>query len=140
MESEFHPACVEVAAMRSLGGFIALIVVALIGGLIYKYSLSSVQSTAAATPFQTIDGVGARNDLLSIAQAERAYQAEHGKYASMDDLISSGEMSMRKTRQGYTYDVDTSDEGFRATARCTPEAQGCQSYVVDQTMSVQPAP
>lgn len=128
--------------MKSLGGLIGLLAVALIGGLYFKYYLSSAQPAGTATPVQAIDAVGAQNDLLNIAQAERAYQAQNGRYASMDDLVSSGAITMRKdARQGYTYDVEASDDSFRAIARCTsPPVPGCQNYFVDQTMSVQPGP
>jgi hypothetical protein len=128
--------------MRSLGGLVGLLVVALFAGLFYKYYFSSAQSPGAATPMQTIDVVGVKNDLVAIAQAERLYQAEHGAYTSLDELTSSGAMSMKKTgRGGYTYEVETSATGFRAIARC-PAATipGCANYAVDQTMEVQPAP
>lgn len=123
---------------------IGLLVVALVAGLIYKFYFTKMQSSGmgAATPAQTIDVVGVKNDLIGIAQAERAYQAEHGSYASFDDLISSGGLTMKKTaRDGYTYDVETSASGFRAVAHCpTATSPGCQNYSVDQTMEVQVTP
>jgi hypothetical protein len=123
---------------------IGLLVVALIAGLIYKFYFTRMQSSGmgAATPAQTIDVVGVKNDLIGIAQAERAYQAEHGSYASLDDLISSGGLTMKKTaRDGYTYDVETSAAGFRAVAHCpAATSPGCQNYSVDQTMEVQVTP
>jgi hypothetical protein len=126
--------------MRAFGSLVGLLVVAAIAMLVYKYYLSPAQSPGVATPVQTIDAVGVQNDLLRIAQAERAYQAEHGKYASMDELTSSGAMEMRKAgRAGYTYEVEASDDSFRATAQCG-DVQGCQNYAVDQNMMVQPAP
>lgn len=128
--------------MRGLGSVIGLLVVALIAAMVYKYFLTSGQSVGATTPVATIDAVGAQNDLIAIAQAERMYQAQNGKYASLDDLISSGAMQMRKPdRKGYAYDVDASDQTFRATATCTsPPLPGCHNYTVDQTMTVQIAP
>jgi hypothetical protein len=123
---------------------IGLLVVALIAGLIYKFYFTRMQSSGmgAATPAQTIDVVGVKNDLIGIAQAERAYQAEHGSYASFDDLISSGGLTMKKTaHDGYTYDVETSASGFRAVAHCPAgTSPGCQNYSVDQTMEVQVTP
>src|SRR5271155_3179705 len=119
---------------------IGLLVVALIAGLIYKFYFTRRQSggVGASTPAQTIDVVGVKNDLIGIAQAERAYQAEHGSYASLDDLISSGELTMKRTsRNGYTYSVETSDQSFRAIAHCpTVTFPGCSSYAVDQSMEV----
>jgi hypothetical protein len=126
--------------MRSLGSLIGLLVVALIAGLIYKNYIEKVQSTSGATPVQTINIVGVKNDLLAIAQAERAYQAEHGAYASLGDLTSSGALTMTSSsRDGYTYDVDVSAAGFRAFTHCPVATNpGCQNWSVDQTMEVQP--
>lgn len=123
---------------------IGLLVVALIAGLIYKFYFTRMQNSGmgSATPAQTIDVVGVKNDLIGIAQAERAYQAEHGSYASLDDLISSGGLTMKKAgRNGYTYDVETSASGFRAVAHCpAATSPGCQNYSVDQTMEVEVTP
>lgn len=124
--------------MRSV---VSLLVVALVAVFAYKFWFSQMQSSGAGTtPTQTIDIVGVKNDLISIAQAERAYQAEHGSYASLSDLTSSGALTMtRSGRDGYTYDVDTSGPGFRVVAHCpTATSPGCQDWTVDQTMEVAP--
>jgi hypothetical protein len=127
--------------MRSIGGIIALLIGALVGLFVYRCYLTQSQATGAATPAQTINIVGIKNDLLSIAQAERAYQAEHSSIASLDDLVSSGELSMKKSgRDGYTYQVEPSGEGFRVLARCSATVAGCTNYVVDQTMEVRAEP
>ncbi len=95
-----------------------------------------------AAPRQTIDVIGVKTDLLGIAQSERVYQAGHGSYASLDELVSSGAMSMAKPgRDGYTYNVETSADGFRVVAHCpSATSPGCTNYSVDQTMEVQPEP
>lgn len=127
-----------------MGRIIGLLVVALIAVLMYKFYFAKLQSsgTGATTPTQTIDVVGVKNDLLGIAQAERAYQAEHGSYVSLDELTSSGALAMKKTgRDGYTYDVEPSTATFRAIAHCPAATNpGCTSWAVDQTMEVQPVP
>jgi hypothetical protein len=122
--------------MKSLAG---LLVVALIVGVAYKYYFSKLESEGTGTPQQTIDIVGVKNDLLGIAQAERAYQAEHGSYASLDELISSNELTMkRSSRDGYTYSVETADQTFRAIAHCpATTSPGCSNFAVDQSMQVQ---
>lgn len=127
--------------MRSVLSLLAVAAIVLVS---YKVFLSKAVTGAGpnASPTQTIDVAGVKMDLLSIAQAERMYQAEHGAYASMDDLVSSGALSMRKIgRDGYTYGVETSGDGFRVTANC-PSAKfpGCSNYSVDQTMEVQAQP
>ena len=128
--------------MRSIGGILGLLAVAVIAALTYKYYFTQGQSAGATTPRQTIDVVGVKNDLIAMGQAERVYQAEHGSYASLDDLVSGGAMSIKKTgREGYTYESEASVDGFRVTARCPSDtAPGCTSYVIDQTMEVQPVP
>ncbi|MGH9733044.1 MAG: hypothetical protein ACRD8A_00470 [Candidatus Acidiferrales bacterium] len=124
--------------MRSVVGLLVAAGIALLG---YKVYLSkAVTGTGAnAGPTQTIDVTGVKMDLLSIAQAERMYQAEHGSYASMDDLISSGALNMKKSgRDGYTYDIKTGADGFQVTASCpSTKFPGCSDYSVDQTMEVE---
>jgi hypothetical protein len=127
--------------MRSI---VSLLAVAAIVLLSYKLYLSKAVTGAGAnaSPTQTIDVTGVKMDLLSVAQAERVYQAEHSSYATMDELVSSGALSMRKeNRDGYTYDVETTGDGFRVTAHC-PSAKfpGCSNYSVDQTMQVEVEP
>ena len=125
--------------MRAVLGVAAILVAAAITLFIYKNSLTQSQAAGAATPQQTIDVVGVKNDLLAIAQAERAYQAEHGSVGSLDELVSSGAMSMRKSgRGGYSYGVESAGDGFRVTAHCPGGLSGCTNYVVDQTMEVRP--
>jgi len=129
--------------MRSVGNMAGLLVVALIAGLVYKFYFSQGgQSAAVAHPAQTINTVGVKNDLLAIAQAERTYQAEHASYASLEELVSSGAMALKKAgRDGYTYDVETSAESFRVTARCpAATSPGCTNYAIDQTMEIQTTP
>jgi hypothetical protein len=128
--------------MRGLGSVIGLLLVALISVMAYKYFLTSGQSVGATTPVATIDAVGAQNDLIAIGQAERMYQVQNGRYASLDELLSDGSMEMRKpNRQGYTFEVDASDQTFQATATCTsPPLPGCHNYSVGPTMTVQVVP
>ncbi|MGH9686863.1 MAG: hypothetical protein ACRD5K_07220 [Candidatus Acidiferrales bacterium] len=129
--------------MRGLGSLAGLLIVALIAALTYKfYFEKSTAVSGASTPAQTIDVVGIKSDLLSIGQAEQLYQAQHGSYASMDDLVSSGAMSLRKSgRDGYTYDVNASTDRFQAVAHCPAYTKPkCTNYSIDQTMEIQAAP
>jgi hypothetical protein len=122
---------------------VSVLLVALISLVAYRLFLSkAVGPGTGATPQQTIDAVGAKNDLLSIAQAERTYFPEHGSYASFDQLVSSGALSMKRpSRAGYSYSVETSATGFTVSAKCiTPPSQPCTSYAVDQNMEVHAVP
>lgn len=125
--------------MRSLAG---ILVVALISVMAYRMYFSKVQSSETGTPAQTISVVGVKNDLIAIAQAERAYQAEHGSYGSLEELKAAGAMTMlRDGRDGYSYDVETTPSGFHVLGKCSPATNpGCSNWVVDQSMEVQPAP
>jgi hypothetical protein len=129
--------------MRSFASLASILVVALIVGLIYKYYFTQgPEAGAMSHPQQTIDVIGVKNDLLAIAQAERVYQTEHNSYGSLDDLVSSGAMALRKTgRDGYTYEAEASTDSFRVVASCpSATVPGCTSYVIDQNMELQPAP
>jgi hypothetical protein len=126
---------------RSLG-FIGLIIVVAVGAFIYMRQVQSATPSAAeggGSPHSTIDIGGVKNDLLSIAQAERAHMASAGKYVSLDELVSAGELNIVKTRRaGWTFASDVSDSGFKVTATYSgPAAGGAPPrLVVDETMQV----
>ena len=124
--------------MKSMVGILVVLVISL---LAYKYYFAKAQSDGAGTPAQTINIVGVKNDLLALAQAERGYQAEHGGFASLDDLTSSGALAMQnRSREGYTYEIENTSTGFRAVAHCPAATNpGCTDCFVDQTMEVQTA-
>lgn len=125
--------------MKSMIGLLVVVVIVI---LVYQFYFSKAHSPGVDTPAQTINVVGVKNDLVAIAQAERAYQAEHGSYASLNDLTSSGALTMQdRSRQGYTYEAEVSALGFRIVAHCPATTNpGCASYFVDQTMEVQRLP
>ena len=126
--------------MRSLIGLIVALLIVFVGYRLYFSQLQS--STGSVAPARTIEVVGVKNDLLSIAQSERIYQAQHGSYGTLDELTSSGALSIPKTgRDGYTYEVETSAGSFQVIARCpTVASAGCTNYSVDDTMEVHTMP
>jgi hypothetical protein len=122
-------------------GLLSLVLALAVVFLVYKLYFAQLKSgPTAANPISTVDVVGVKNDLLAIAQAERMYQAEHGSYVSLEELASSGGISLERSgRNGYTYEVETSPDSFRAVAHCPrTTARDCTSWVVDQTMEVRP--
>jgi hypothetical protein len=126
--------------MRTL---IAVLVVALIAVVAIRLYFSRGQAGGPdSTRVPPITDVGVKTDLLQIAQAERTYWAAHGSYASLDELMSSGELGAAKRgRENYTYSVETKVGGFTVLARCQdPKGQACPGYSVDQTMEVHRAP
>ncbi|MGD0964034.1 MAG: hypothetical protein ABSA57_09065 [Candidatus Acidiferrales bacterium] len=125
--------------MRSVVGL--LLTLLIVFGT-YKLFFAQLQSTGSAAPTRTIDVAGVKNDLVSIAQSERVYQAEHSTYGTLDQLTSSGAMSMeKKSRDGYTYQAELSASGFRVVAYCPVAANpGCSNYVIDDTMAISTLP
>jgi len=121
--------------MGRILGLVVVVAIVLVG---YMY-IFRAGGSAISAPHSAPNAAGAQNNILAIAQAERAYQAENGSYAPLDKLLSSGALSMEKpAREGYEYNVEPSSTNFRVVARCTGAAAGCSSYFVDSSMSVQP--
>lgn len=107
--------------------------------ILYLKRMPTTDSGTAST--QAISLTGVRMDLLQIAKAERNSIGVDGKCASLDELMSSGSMSMsRPERDGYTYTVDCSGTNFTATARHAPAPAGSPirypNLAIDQTMDV----
>lgn len=128
--------------MKSMVG---LIISAAIGLGIYMYTLKQAAPGPGMVVTQNISIVGVKNDLISIAQAERMYYAENSSYTDLATLNSTGAMSiMRTSRDGYTYAVETSGSGFTVTATYTPPIAApagvtpphFPTYSIDQTMEV----
>ncbi len=124
-------------------GFIGLLIVLGIGAYIYMRQAQSVTpgggAGGTATPRSTIDVVGVKNDLIALANAERRHFAAEGKYVSIDELRSSGDISMASNSRGpYSYSAETSDTGFRITATYSgpPGAGVPRSLSIDETMQV----
>src|SRR5579864_9338404 len=123
-----------------LFSFISIIIVLAAG--MYIYSRQAQDSSAAAgasNPKAAINITGVRSDLMTIAQAERGYFALEGKYASLDQLISSRSLSVSRQRPPYTYEVQTSGSGFRVIAtRSGDDGSGTPAELsVDQDMQFQ---
>ena len=127
--------------MRGLAG---LLVVVVVGFLVYRVYLSQKlpKEEGGGSPISAISTTGVKNDLIAIAQAERYYQAQHGNYATLDELVSSGTMNMiRSGREGYTYSVDVQGTGFTVNARYSGAiSPPPPSFSVDQTMEIHAVP
>ena len=119
--------------MGRLFGFLSIVIVLAIGMFVYARQSSSVPG---GSPAATIEITGVKNDLLSIAGAERRYYASEGKYVSLDELVSANYVSVARQRPPYTYAVETSSAGFRAVAtRSGDNASGVPAQLsVDENM------
>jgi hypothetical protein len=120
-------------------GFVGLLVVVGVGFYIFTRQAESVAPAAGGSPRATIDLAGVKNDLVALANAERRHFATEGKYVSIDELRTAGDISMPTNRRGpYEYTAEVSDSGFRIVARHTgtPEPGVPRSMSIDDTMQI----
>jgi hypothetical protein len=129
--------------MRAL---VSLLIAAAVAMAIYMYTLKQAAPGPGMVATQAISLTGVKNDLIAIAQAERMYYVQNGSYADLATLSSSGTMNITRTsRDGYTYSVESSGNGFTVTARHTAAPVDLPAGVtpphfptlsIDQTMEV----
>ena len=125
--------------MSRLFGFLTLVIAMAVGLYIYSRQVQSTSATLGGNPKAAINITGVRTDLMTIAQAERGYFALEGKYASLDDLISSRSLGVARQRSPYSYDIETSGNGFRVVAtRSGEDSSGAPAQIsVDENMQFQ---
>lgn len=124
--------------MGRVFGFLSIMIV--IGAGMYIYSRQAQDSSAAVgtnNPKAAINITAVRTDLMNIAQAERGYFALEGKYASLDELISSRSLSVAQQRPPYTYAIETNADGFQVIAtRSDDDVSGAPAQIsVDEQMN-----
>ena len=78
---------------------------------------------------------GVKKDLMVIANAERSYMVQEGRYGSLEDLISGQYITIEKERPPYSYSVDTTETGFRATATRSGGGTPAQLWI-DQSLQI----
>ena len=117
-------------------GFIGTMIVMAIGMYIYSIQVKGVTGAVAGdSSAGAADIVGVKNDLISIANAERGYFATQQKYASLDELIAGNYITIQRQRPPYMYDVDVTPTGFHATA--TRDSAGAPAQLwIDETMEI----
>ena len=122
--------------MRAFG-ILGTVVTLAIGMYIYSIQVKTLMPSGAAGNSQDVTTVtGVKNDLISIANAERGYQASQGKYASLEELISGNYLTIKSERPPYMYNIETSSNGFRATATRMTKGSPAQLWISDD-MQVQ---
>ena len=127
--------------MRALA--LVLVAAAVLFG-IYELYLKKMPTTDSGTaPTQAISLTGVRGDLIKIGQAERSFMVLNGHCAGVDELISSGSLTMsRPERDGYTYESqckgDTGEFSVVARHPAAPEGSPIRypTFGVDQTLQV----
>jgi hypothetical protein len=126
--------------MGRIFGFLSLVLGLGVGMYLYSRQVqSSSAPTGAATPQATINITGVKTDLTTIAAAERRYFATEGKYVSLDELISSGYITVARQRPPFSYAVEMGAGGFRVVAtRSGDGGSGLPARIsVDENMEFQ---
>jgi hypothetical protein len=100
-------------------GILGVVIVLCVGFLVYQRSIADISEDGS--PQEQIDTVAIRQRLLTIAQAERQYQASNGKYATLEQLASDNLLPGGTEQRGYSFSADISSTGFTITA--TPAAE-----------------
>ncbi|MBI3403863.1 MAG: hypothetical protein HY046_00195 [Acidobacteria bacterium] len=112
--------------MKALFVFVVVIVVAC-GAYFYFSAPKPAQPPERGTATIAVQSIlitGVKNDLNGIFRAEKACEARTGKFASLDELVTAGDLRMdQKGRQGYTYTIENTDITFTVTARYSGPAQ-----------------
>lgn len=123
--------------MGRILGFVGVLISAGLVFYLYTKQAQSVASIGGGTTIQAAENMtGVKGDLLSIANAERVFNATEGHYGSMDDLVTGRYMPPRGDRPPFSYDLQTTGSGFRVTA--TRSGPGSPSEVwIDETMEIQ---
>jgi hypothetical protein len=126
--------------MGRLFGFLGIVIALAVGMYIYSRQVQSDSAAAGANnPKAAINITGVRSDLISIATAERRYYASEGKYASLDELISTNYVTVTRQRPPYSYQIQTTSGGFHVVAtRSGDNASGTPAQLsVDENMDFQ---
>ncbi len=88
---------------------VSLLFTVAIGMGLYALYLKSTVSSTGGHPVSAISTTSVKMELLQIAQAERTYYVQNNSYATIDQLASSGTMTLRTPDpDGYSYSVDAS--------------------------------
>ena len=128
--------------MRSAMGLLGLVIVLGIGAFIYRSYFTGPGGDAITmgtnNPRAVADVTGIKNDLLSMAQAERAYMALNGRYATLEELHNSGDLLLDPSRDrlGYSYSAEIADRHFLITASYSGPATGMPTLSIDESMQV----
>jgi len=123
--------------MGRVFGFLSIVATMAIGLYIYSQQVKTLTpGSGSGNPVEVANITGVKNDLISIANAERGYLATEGKYASLEELISGHYLSIKGERPPYTYDVETTSSSFKATATRTTKGAPARLWITE-TMEVQ---
>ena len=124
--------------MRAALGMAGLLIVLLIGYLIYTSQIRAVGD--GKTLVNQVNLTAVRDDLLSLAQAERLHCAANGSYATLEELRHSNVMNSipEAGRSGYQYTVEVDGAAhFKITARQTDSSRSdLPTLSIDETLQL----
>src|SRR5437764_14962881 len=103
--------------MGRIFGFVGVLISAGIVFYLYTKQAQSIASVGGGTSVQAAEVMtGVRGDLLGIANAQRRYKATEGHYGSLEDLASNHGLPPLGDRPPFSYDIQTTGNGFRLPA------------------------
>lgn len=118
-------------------GFLSIIITMAIGMYLYSVQVKTFSPSAGAgTPEEAALIAGVKNDLISIAGAERGYLASQGRFASFEELVAGNYLTIKGQRPPYVYEVEATPGSFRATATRTTKGSPAKLWITD-TMEVE---
>jgi hypothetical protein len=118
-------------------GFLGTVITLAIGMYLYSAQIKTYHPEAAGGQGQDpVNITGVKNDLISIANAERGYMASSGKYGSLEELINGKYLTIGSERPPYIYNIESSANSFRVTATRTTKGSPAQMWIGDD-MQVQ---
>ena len=116
-------------------GFIVVVSVVAYGAYLYTRQAQSL-TPVGSNPETAVLVTGVRNDLLAIANAERCYFASNGKYVSLGELRTSGDIPI-PARPNYSYSAQITDTTFKIIAVYSgPDPKAPKRITVDETMTL----
>ena len=119
--------------MRAFG-LLGVVIVLAVGLFLYQ---RSIQELPDENPLETIDTIAIRQRLLTIGQTERNYQAQNGKYATLEELAAADLLPGGTQQRGYTYTASVTATSFVITATPTADdKEGWPTLEITETMTV----
>jgi hypothetical protein len=123
--------------MGRIFGFVGLVMVLGVGLYLATQQMKTATAVGGAdTPTGAVNLTGVKGDLLGLAQAERTYFAQEGKYGSLDDLVNGNYVTVKRQRPPFSYEISTTASGFQVTATRSGPGSPAKMWV-DETMQVQ---
>jgi hypothetical protein len=126
--------------MRAFIGLLGVLLTLAIGQFVYRAYWAGPDSATLGTSNirAAADITGVKHDLLAMANAERAFMAQNGRYATLEDLYASGDLTVDPSgiREGYAYSASVGENNFQITATYTGGASGMPTLSINQSMQI----